>query len=103
MKILRRIFQFVKKYWYWFIIVAAIIAGVLVGLMIGRPRQGKRAVADFVNKAKWRIYRVDCDTMHAKAKVKAKTLEQKTELAVISRQPNVRERRKALAKFLEGL
>lgn len=100
---MKRAFLFIKKYWYVALIVAAIIAGVLVGLMMGRPRQGKRAVADFVNRAKWRIHEVDCETLHAKAKVKAKSLEQKTELAVIMRQPNVRERRKALAKLLEKL
>lgn len=103
MKTLRRIFAWIKKYWYFLLIAAAIITGLILGLMLGKPRQGVRAVNDFVNRAKWRIDEVDCETMQAKAKVKAKTLEKKVELRVIMKQPNVRERRKALAKFLETL
>jgi len=103
MKILKRIAAFIKKYWYYFLIAAAIITGLILGLMLGKPRQGVRAVNDFVANAKRRTYEIDCETMRAKAEVKAKTLEKKIELRVIMKQPNVRERRKALAAFLETL
>lgn len=103
MATLKRITAFVRKYWYFLLIAAAVITGIVLGFLIGKPRQGVRAVNDFVNKAKWRVYEVDCETMQAKAEVKAKSLEEKIELRVIMKQPNVRERRKALAKFLETL
>lgn len=95
--------QWVRKYWYFLIIAFAVLTGILLGFIIGRPRQGMRAVNDFVANAKSRIDAVDCETMQAKAEVKAKSLEEKIELRVIMKQPDVRERRKALAKFLETL
>ena len=98
-----RVAAWCRKYWYFILIAAAVIIGILLGFLIGKPRQGVRAVNDFVNRAKWRIDEVDCETMAAKANVKARSLEEKVELRIIMKQPNVRERRKALAKFLETL
>lgn len=99
---MKKVGQWVRKYWWTLVAGVAMVLGVVLGGMFGGKKKDED-VPSFADMAKEEIAAVQEEIDVEKAKVKAETEEKLAELDRIERMKDDEERRKQLASFLDGL